>query len=771
MLNIVVYMYQDNIVPVWKYTREAPALAHRFRQVRVDLMKVATKLNMPKLEAAARLQAGLERTLDTDLQEAITDPTFFDDGDVILELDGDEVTVHSHLLCQRCPFFDGMFNGRSQGQWLADRRHATQQAEPVRIDLKHIHPETFSYVLTFLYGDVGEEIFHDVTAASLDEFSELVLDVLSVANELMIDRLSQICQSLIGKFVTNRNISNLLNEISPCSVEEFMNTGLEYICLQLESMLENHFLDGLDEELLYELDSKVRDNQLACFPFAKSGRAELLLHEKYPDLAADIEEERRRRVKEMAFKHAQREEEKRPYSTYKTRFGSLDDSTRGLETPEKSNRQSKMGRNEPFSPALRPKDSNADMIFDMEDEGPSGGSGLMSPQLSPPLTRTDIDVEPISKLPLEWKRSKGKEKAELPQSPASSLPSLHQPLIDSVTPVSKEAKSNLESPYSASNSPWASATLATAKLDLKDIMSEATGKSALTAALSAQTTKDSASKPLSKMSQKERKKQMQVQLEAQVVAQEEQVKAIPWEAESPSNKKQPPWKSAAPIPKTSLQQAMASDAAQRSTISTNAKQLAVSESDPQSTQRRTASPDTRFPGQGRPGDSSPQTSSGVDKSQSRPLVPHSKSYIKPAPKTEPTLGLSMADIIGQQKREQEMVKEAVAKRSLQEIQEEQAFQEWWDQESRRAQEEEARRHTRAKGTGKVKEEQGGGGGGRRGRRGRGGKIRSNEPSNNQQQLDVEGSSSKETAKISGSGNASRGRGRGRSRGKTSRGGM
>ena len=49
----------------------------------------------------------------------------------------------------------------------------------------------------------------------------------------------------------------------------------------------------------------------------------------------------------------------------------------------------------------------------------------------------------------------------------------------------------------------------------------------------------------------------------------------------------------------------------------------------------------------------------------------------------------MADIIGQQVREQELVKEAVAKRSLQEIQQEQAFQEWWDQESRRAQEEEA----------------------------------------------------------------------------------
>ncbi|OTA03461.1 hypothetical protein A9Z42_0039400 [Trichoderma parareesei] len=786
ILNVVVYAYLDNIVPVWKYTREAPAMAHRFRQVRTDLMKVATKLNMPKLEAAARLQAGLERTLDADMQEAIKDPMFFDDGDVVLELDGDEVTVHSHLLCQRCPFFDGMFNGRSQGQWLTERRHGAQQAEPVRIDLKHIHPETFSYVLKYLYGDVGEEIFDDVTAASLDEFSELVLDVLSVANELMIDRLSQICQSLIGKFVTTRNISNLLNEISACAVAEFKDTGLEYLCLQLESMLENHLLDGLDEELLYELDCKIRDNQLACFPFAKSGRAELLLHEKHPDLAADIEEERRRRVKEMAFKHAQREEEKRLNTAYKARFGSLDDPTRGPPTPEKNSRQPRLGRNEPSSPALRAKDSLTDMIFDMEEVGPSGGSSVVSPQLSPPLTRVHIDDVATSKVPAEWKRSKGKEKAELPQSPAASGTPSQQPTMDPVT-----LRSEAGSPYSANHSPWAPAALSTAKLDLKDIMSEASGKSALSAALSAaQTTKESASKPqpLSKMSQKERKRQMQMQLETQAAAQEEQVKAIPWESASSNKKQQPPWKAAAPVSKTSLQQAMASDVAQRNAISSNAKPLVASESNAQSAQIRTASPDTRFPGQGRPGNSpavTPQAGSGGGLGKqppSKPLIPHSKSYIKPAQKTEPTLGLSMADIIGQQQREQQLVKEAVAKRSLQEIQQEQAFQEWWDQESRRAQEEEARRQNRAKG---KEEQQGGGGGGgggggrgrgdgsgggagggRRGRRGRGGKARGNEPSSNQQQSGVaEGTSSKEAPKTVGT--ASRG---GRGRGKAGRGG-
>ena len=50
---------------------------------------------------------------------------------------------------------------------------------------------------------------------------------------------------------------------------------------------------------------------------------------------------------------------------------------------------------------------------------------------------------------------------------------------------------------------------------------------------------------------------------------------------------------------------------------------------------------------------------------------------------------SMTDILLQQQTEKTAVKEAVAKRSLQDIQQQQEFEEWFDSESRRVQEEEA----------------------------------------------------------------------------------
>ncbi|CAG9999119.1 unnamed protein product [Clonostachys byssicola] len=727
ILNLVLYAYLDTILPVWKYTRDSPANAFRFRQVRTELMKIATLLDMAKLESASRLQIGLERSLDTDLQEAISDDSFFEDGDVILELDeGEEVIAHSQLLCQRCPFFEGMFFGRSGGQWLAKRRDSMAPDARIQIDLRHMDANSFRYVMAFMYGDTGPEIFDDVAAATVDEFSELVFDVMNIANELMLDRLSQICQSLIGKFVSARNVAGLLNEISPCSVTGFKDTGLEYICLQLENMLENHFLDDLDEDLLVELDGVVRDNQLARFPIVRSGRAELLLHEKYPDLIADITEEHETRIKEFAYKASQRDE--KLSSSYKQhRFGSLDELAGQSPTTERSRRKSKNGRNEPFSPTLRPKVSMGEMIFDMDEDNCLTVSNPASPDLQGVDSGMELDVEPISQLPKSWQKPRGSVSFEPATKP------LNNALVPDARPRGPEQDGSNTPPVlgptgKIAGSPWGATSFSKSGFGLKDIMSETKSTSALSAGLASQGSKD-ANKPQAKLSQKERKKQMQMQAVAQAAEQESKANHVPWETVPPAGR-QAPWKSAAPPPKASLKDAMQSDTVARgAAAAVNNKPLLASEAVSKQSKVRTASPDTRFPGQGRTNSSPSTPGTPASKPSQKPVVPHSKSYITPASKSDFILGTSMADIIGQQRREQELVKEAVAKRSLQEIQQEQAFQEWWDQESRRAQEEEARRQTR----GEKQDPKPG----QRGRRGRGGgKGRSNESS----KLQTEGSS-------------------------------
>ncbi|KAI0396635.1 hypothetical protein F5Y17DRAFT_418997 [Xylariaceae sp. FL0594] len=688
LLNLVVFMYSDRVIPAWNIPWESGASVHRSRLIRNDVMKIASRLGLSKLEACARTQTAPSRSMNLDFRDAIEDPFFFDDGDALLELDGDSIRVHSAMVCQRCPWFQGLFNGRSRGKWLESRRAAQDDSNVVKIDLGHMDPESFHYVLQYLYADSGEELFDSVISGNIDDFCELVLDVMGIADELMLDRLSQICQKILGRFVSTRNIATLLNLISHCSVSEFKEKGLEYICLQMETMLENHLLDDLDEELLLELDEVVRDNQLARCPFARSGRAEMLLHEQNPELAQDVYEERQLRIKEMAFKAASKDDEKK--TPYKTRVGSLDDTPGGSMTSDKGSRfKSRIARDEPFSPELRPKTSQVDLMFVMDGDG---ADGPPSPSPRPIPTGSNGELDRLQTLSASQRDEKRQPQAN--SSSHTPIPATTAPHVALRTP--SLANATVQGGSYPTVAPWKLSALPTSRLDLREVLAEPKPmQSALSAGLAAQNRDVGSRATPAKISQKERKRQLQQQAEeaAKQEAEAKRQMETPWS--KAGDKKEPAWKSTKAAPEQPVKGLLRPDSAFAAGPA-HAKPSPVAEaSSSKPIPRRTASPDTRFSGQ--KSYNSPKPSPTPVRQDAPTLTPHSKSYIKRAPKPEPETGLALADIIGQQQREQQSRREAVAKRSLQEIQQEQAFQEWWDQESRRMQEEEARRLAREEG--------------------------------------------------------------------------
>jgi inhibitor of Bruton tyrosine kinase len=483
-------------------------------------------------------------------------------------------------------------------------------------------------------------------------------------------------------------------------------------------MLENHLLNDLDEELLLELSEVVRANQLNCLPFAKSGKAELLLHERHPSLADDVHEERQRRLRDMTFRANLRDDDIRLSSSFRARVGSLDDMMSPSPSQDKARRKSKTARNAPFSPSIRPKDSTLDLMFDMDDDDPLG-----SPKS--PLQNATTEVAPphqtdITSNNLPWNEV---ESRSVPDHrlllPFSKTPGLGIQNMPENTPPNTRT--------------WISPALPSSKLDMREIMAQAssTRTSALSMSLSAQKSKEAAASKQAapKLSQKERKKQQQQAMQLSM-----NQPRIELPDDRVDGKASSPWQVASSGPKISLKDAL--DEPIRPSPPFHTKNLGSPSPSKPFTSRRAASPDTRFSGQNRctsnkalskmqPRSIEPsQVATPPTSSKSLPVLPHSKSYTQPVGEAEPSLQLSMADIIGQQRREQEIIREAVAKRSLQEIQEEQAFQEWWDQESRRAQEEEAAKtKTNTSGSGRGGKTNGwsrGKGGGRgRGGRGRG----------------------------------------------------
>ncbi|KAL8832934.1 MAG: hypothetical protein Q9170_004637 [Blastenia crenularia] len=299
VINFVLYVYTDSIADVWLQMRQPPRIISRYRQVRNELLQIAARLEMRYLEQSVRAQINPSRTMHEDMDRSLAEPEYFENGDVTIDLDGASLKAHSPILCQRCPFFEGLFQGRAAGRWLSARRQQSQ--EYVNVDLKHINPEIFKLVLRHIYADTGEELFDHARCSDLDSFLDLVLEVMSVANELILDRLSQCCQRVLGQYVNTRNVCQLLNAIAPCSVTEFKRAALEYICLNLEGILENHLLIELDEDLRTELDDAVKQNQLARLPISRSGRADAELLETYPQLAEIIELGKRTTIDRIAF--------------------------------------------------------------------------------------------------------------------------------------------------------------------------------------------------------------------------------------------------------------------------------------------------------------------------------------------------------------------------------------------------------------------------------------------------------------------------------------
>ncbi|KAK4960851.1 hypothetical protein LTR28_004854, partial [Elasticomyces elasticus] len=500
LVNLALYVYTDTVVDFWHFTKEDPTMAFRYRQIRTELIKIASKLEIPRLESAAKQMVEAKPGLDADLELALRDPAFLDDGDTIVQLADADVKAHSVLLRQRCPFFEGMFEGRAGGLWLHERRaQSNQPSDAVKIDLKHIQSSTFRIVLRHLYADTGDELFDAVVSSDLDEFLDLVLDVMSVANELMLDRLSQICQHMAGRYgkqlvlmsqelrltipVNVRNACSLLNAIAPSSVTEFRDATLEYLCLSLEAALQSGYvletsaefyntrlttrtrlLDELDEELRLELDQVVRENQLACLPFAKSGRAEALLHERHPELAGMIDRHRQAKIDSIVLHAKYSDADVLTSTSLKAYSWDETPSPSQLKTRRRSSKDARVAVERPL---LKGKASARDLMFDMDEESTT----VPSEQQEPASNREKSHLEneqSLDSLEIEPHQAHRPQRQHAPESG-------HEPFVasDARTPDSSSIIDTLQTTAGSISQPWSVTPLGGTKSDMRDIMAQA----------------------------------------------------------------------------------------------------------------------------------------------------------------------------------------------------------------------------------------------------------------------------------------------------------
>lgn len=451
-------------------------------------------------------------------------------------------------------------------------------------------------------------------------------------------------------------------------------------------------LGELDGDLMLELDEVVRQNQLACLPISKSGRAEVELLETYPWLADLIERGKGIKVDSVSLHTRLHEPEAKFVGGSKAKAAFLEDFDQSPSSQKLRPRSSREGNSQSKSPSLKPKSSAADLMFDMDEESESDTENRVKSRLDQhqrSASRAN-DTLPPSSLPPE---------AEAPDDEETVFAKDDHLITVSTTPLSYQntVGGTAGSPLPLnSKKPWGPPALPTSKLEMKDIMAQDSSKrvSNISAAFSLRAKESEASSAglPARLSQRERKKQQQQQaFSPQHVPASSPAAADQTQGQQPAS----PWQVASKGPRISLKDVIGSASGEtsshvgsmartpspmtlRQTISGKAApaQRAVTspaQSPLPAPKRSISTPDTFH--------LTSQAPLPPSRSSSSQTPIHSIRHT--APPVEPTLQLSMADILSQQQTEKEIIKEAAAKRSLQEIQEEQAFQEWWDEESRK----------------------------------------------------------------------------------------
>lgn len=517
------------------------------------------------------------------------------------------------------------------------------------------------------------------------------------------------CLSLI-EVVNTRNVCNLLNAVAPCSVTEFKDAAFEYICLNLETMLENRLLDDLDEDLLHELVGVCRANQFDYQPISRGRNQEEYILERHPEIVSLLEQDRQKRIDAISVK-SRREIHAEP-----SRVGSFE--TPASPLARKSTAvPSASSKPDADSPILRAKQSAGDLIFHMDDE-----SVLPEPPVKPNTARSNqganqahASISPRVK-PTAQASYLGRQSSLDTNDAHDEHAALAQ---DQTFPTLQVLPPKGENPFSdksTTSSPWGAITVPDSKAGLKDIMAESSGTKPSSGTSAGH--EGSHWRNFSpKLSQKERKRLQQQQQQLEMTMSHKNAKSSPWQTVGKAESKST-MKSILSAESSQLQNISSTPDRASSKPSMTLRQTVAGAppqdqpSNPPKSESRSVSSPMSMPSSRQPSNQhqTPPNSTSSHHTESSatprsiqtirhasqhpsPIVPTSSNNINKSYTTTTTTNsyhssssnqLSLASILYQQQTEKDEIREAAtAKHNLQEIQLEQEFQEWWDQESKR----------------------------------------------------------------------------------------
>ncbi|CAF3865682.1 unnamed protein product, partial [Adineta steineri] len=162
----------------------------------------------------------------------------------IISEDGKKISCHKCILTSRLDYFRHMFFAG----WIESQSNSELNMA--------IPSDLLEIIIDYLYTD---NISSKFTV-------EQLCQILVLSDQLLIERLKQICEFHIANLVTFRDAAELLQFSSTYNAEQLKIFVEQYICRNLATFLEARLLDNLENQLLIDLTKSYR-NLLDCMNY------------------------------------------------------------------------------------------------------------------------------------------------------------------------------------------------------------------------------------------------------------------------------------------------------------------------------------------------------------------------------------------------------------------------------------------------------------------------------------------------------------------------
>lgn len=186
-------------------------------------------------------------------------------GDVLVILRDGEIRCDSSMLVARSAFFETFLSER----W--DTTHDDSSEESVEeakvINLEGITTLQFEVILRHIYGtsdlDVFDDVYHSISAENdSDEFINFLLDLIEIADELLLIQLKHLCELAIKDLISIDNCLLLITHAFYLSAPKLFKCCCWCIFNNLDVLLFDPASKELDFEILAALEKELRYLQL-----------------------------------------------------------------------------------------------------------------------------------------------------------------------------------------------------------------------------------------------------------------------------------------------------------------------------------------------------------------------------------------------------------------------------------------------------------------------------------------------------------------------------